>query len=156
MIKRLCRKLGMPRWPFRQIDSINKAMEDLHDQLEGARTEADRTRCVLQGSLSTKWSCFGPCFQLTESYEVQVQAKHPWNHLCGRSARFIQNQNIMKWNRWLVPNRLYSNSAQQKPVEVTIVSFSSSSSFSTVLAGFSDSFCSPRSTSGASAQRSRV
>ncbi|CAM9425106.1 unnamed protein product [Pylaiella littoralis] len=44
MIKRLCRKLGMPRWPFRQIDSINKAMEDLHDQLEGARTEADRTR----------------------------------------------------------------------------------------------------------------
>lgn len=46
MIKRLCRKLGMPRWPFRQIDSINKAMEDLHDQLEGARTEADRARCV--------------------------------------------------------------------------------------------------------------
>lgn len=46
MIKRLCRKLGMPRWPFRQIDSINKAMEDLQDQLEGARTEADRTRCV--------------------------------------------------------------------------------------------------------------
>ncbi|CBN75385.1 Putative NIN-like transcription factor [Ectocarpus siliculosus] len=44
MIKRLCRKLGMPRWPFRQIDSINKAMEDLHDQLEGARTEADRAR----------------------------------------------------------------------------------------------------------------
>lgn len=47
MIKRLCRKLGMPRWPFRQIDSINKAMEDLHDQLEGARSEADRTRCVV-------------------------------------------------------------------------------------------------------------
>lgn len=46
MIKRLCRKLGMPRWPFRQIDSINKAMEDLQDQLEGARTEADRARCV--------------------------------------------------------------------------------------------------------------
>eukprot|EP00903_Cladosiphon_okamuranus_P006994 g6805.t1 len=44
MIKRLCRKLGMPRWPFRQIDSINKAMEDLQDQLEGARTEADRAR----------------------------------------------------------------------------------------------------------------
>ncbi|CAM9667965.1 unnamed protein product, partial [Hapterophycus canaliculatus] len=41
MIKRLCRKLGMPRWPFRQIDSINKAMEDLQDQLDGARTEAD-------------------------------------------------------------------------------------------------------------------
>lgn len=44
MIKRLCRKLGMPRWPFRQIDSINKTMEDLHDQLDGARTEADRAR----------------------------------------------------------------------------------------------------------------
>lgn len=44
MIKRLCRKLGMPRWPYRQIDSINKAMEDLHDQLEGARNEADRAR----------------------------------------------------------------------------------------------------------------
>ena len=34
----------MPRWPFRQIDSINKTMEDLHDQLDGARTEADRAR----------------------------------------------------------------------------------------------------------------
>lgn len=44
MIKRLCRKLGMPRWPYRQIDSINKSMEDLQDQLEGARTEADRAR----------------------------------------------------------------------------------------------------------------
>lgn len=46
MIKRLCRKLGMPRWPYRQIDSINKAMEDLHDQLQSARTEADRARYV--------------------------------------------------------------------------------------------------------------
>lgn len=44
MIKRLCRKLGMPRWPYRQIDSINKSMEDLQDQLEGARNEADRAR----------------------------------------------------------------------------------------------------------------
>lgn len=44
MIKRLCRKLGMPRWPYRQIDSINKSMEDLQDQLEGARTETDRAR----------------------------------------------------------------------------------------------------------------
>lgn len=52
MIKRLCRKLGMPRWPFRQIDSINKAMEDLQDQLDGARTEADRARCACLAVIS--------------------------------------------------------------------------------------------------------
>lgn len=42
----------MPRWPFRQIDSINKTMEDLHDQLDGARTEADRARYDTKKSLA--------------------------------------------------------------------------------------------------------
>lgn len=61
MIKRLCRKLGMPRWPYRQIDSINKAMEDLHDQLEGARNEADRARynmCFFFGLVYVVLRCF--------------------------------------------------------------------------------------------------
>lgn len=45
MMKRICRKIGMPRWPYREIDSINKAMEDLRSLLAGAKTEADRARC---------------------------------------------------------------------------------------------------------------
>ena len=45
MMKRMCRKIGMPRWPYREIDSINKAMEDLRSLLAGAKTEADRARC---------------------------------------------------------------------------------------------------------------
>lgn len=61
MIKRLCRKLGMPRWPYRQIDSINKAMEDLHDQLQSARTEADRARYVCTKEVYRAWFSLHMC-----------------------------------------------------------------------------------------------
>lgn len=57
MIKRLCRKLGMPRWPYRQIYSINKSMEELEAQLESAETEADRAR----------YGCAFTCPALTSS-----------------------------------------------------------------------------------------
>ncbi|CAM9443441.1 unnamed protein product, partial [Discosporangium mesarthrocarpum] len=44
MIKRQCRKLGIPRWPYRQICSINKAAEELREQYEAADNDADRDK----------------------------------------------------------------------------------------------------------------
>ncbi|CAM9830472.1 unnamed protein product, partial [Choristocarpus tenellus] len=41
IVKRLCRKMGITRWPFRQICSVNKALSKIHEMIKNAKTPCD-------------------------------------------------------------------------------------------------------------------
>jgi len=41
MLKKICRKNGIPRWPHRKIKSLNKMIENLESSLENNTTEQD-------------------------------------------------------------------------------------------------------------------
>jgi hypothetical protein len=46
MLKKICRKNGIPRWPHRKIKSLNKMIENLEASLQNNASEAEE--CILQ------------------------------------------------------------------------------------------------------------
>ncbi|CAN0237196.1 unnamed protein product [Phaeothamnion confervicola] len=44
MLKRICRGLGLPRWPFRQIQSLEKDMSDLQEKMCTRLPAAEQSR----------------------------------------------------------------------------------------------------------------
>lgn len=41
IVKRLCRKLGIARWPYRQLASLDKSISKLHGLLETAEDASE-------------------------------------------------------------------------------------------------------------------
>ncbi|KAF2075265.1 hypothetical protein CYY_003441 [Polysphondylium violaceum] len=52
MLKKICRRNGIPRWPHRKIKSLNKMIENLEQSLQNNTSEADE--CIKQEIITLK------------------------------------------------------------------------------------------------------